>query len=111
MLSTLAANAPMPVPPTSMHLGPHFDTTIRTMLSTIKQRLAEQGAAWPTDWPDPDRTPIGTVHGGSRPSAPDMRPIMASMAPLWNDLADSKSAGLKYLQLMLPTLHVTNCPS
>lgn len=52
-------------------------------LTTMKGHLAERGVAWPSDWPDPDRVHI-SGHSG-RPGPPlmaDIRPVMASLAPL-----------------------------
>ena len=78
------------------------------MLSTVKERLGGMGVPWPAEWPDP------TAGGhGVRPVAPaapvgdsgEWRRAMASISRLLGEFGTQKQspAGLKYLQLMLPT--------
>ncbi len=102
----LAAAQPSGLVP--MRLGPHFEENARAMLSTVKERLGGMGVPWPAEWPDP------TAGGhGVRPVAPaapvgdsgEWRRAMASISRLLGEFGTQKQspAGLKYLQLMLPT--------
>ena len=102
----LAAAQPSGLVP--MRLGPHFEENARAMLSTVKERLGGMGVPWPAEWPDP------TAGGhGVRPVAPaapvgdsgEWRRAMASISRLLGEVGTQRQspAGLKYLQLMLPT--------
>ena len=102
----LAAAQPSGLVP--MRLGPHFEENARAMLSTVKERLSGMGVPWPAEWPDP----TAGGHGGRpvSPAAPvgdsgEWRRAMASISRLLGEVGTQRQspAGLKYLQLMLPT--------
>ena len=109
----LAAQGPSGLVP--MPLGPHFEENAAGMLSTVKERMAGMGVPWPAEWPDP----TARGHGG-RPVAPatpvsdpaEWRRAMASVSRLMGQFSASNQspAGLKYLQLMLPTFLLWSVP-